>query len=87
MALETLELTLPECWAAALINGDESGMDGGEVLAMNKALDEWHEVEGILRSPLSVSEEPFFARGHDARLHVLPATCLIYTFALVEVRE
>lgn len=83
-ALTTLELTLPAHWAPALINGDSTGLTGFDVVQMAECIDGWRQAEGIARSPLDVSADAFLTRGHDAAAFgVLPATCLVYTFALV----
>lgn len=68
--------TLPAAWAGALINNDFSGLDASEA----EYLDAWlkHERPGQC---LSCSDEPFFARTHDAYgVMPLAAECLDYTF-------
>lgn len=39
MTIETTEITLPSYWASALINGDDSGMEPHEILAMDAYLE------------------------------------------------
>lgn len=68
-------LTAPSYWASYLINGDDSGMDEGEIAACEA----WLEREG-LGTPVSCEGAGFIWR-HDA-YHEMPlgADCQEYTF-------
>jgi hypothetical protein len=75
MNIETTEYLLPDFWASALINGDESGMKDDDIAAMNKWFDS--------RKPgycVDCSDESEFTTWHDARAYVLACDCLTYTF-------
>lgn len=71
---------LPEHWASALVNADESGMSEEEIAEMNAWLAERPEL-GLC---VNVSGEPEFSHYHDAREWVLPCNCVTYTFELIE---
>ena len=74
--METLELTLPSHWAAALINDDYSGMTDEEITE----LESWQD-NNTHNPPVYRSEEEEFHYWHDARSSgVLPTSCLVYTF-------
>ena len=72
---------LPAHWAPYLINGDATGFslndDGGD--AEIELIDSY--LEDHQDAIISVSEEPFFSKYHDAiDWGVKACTCLEYTF-------
>lgn len=71
--METIELTLPEYWACALVNGDFSGLSKEE----EQEIEEFFEC-GYYGHCFGVSDEPFFTNWHDAGRY--GADCLVYTF-------
>ena len=74
--MNTTTYTLPALWASALINGDFSGLPPADT----EYLDAWLRIEQP-GACLSCSDEPFFARTHDAYgVMPLAAECLDYTF-------
>jgi len=66
MDIETIELVLPACWASALINGDESGLEDEDCAALaafiKEMFDEWGSCVAV-----DVSE-PYFG-NHGAWRH------------------
>jgi hypothetical protein len=77
MKIEEAVWTLPAHWAGAIINDDLTGMSDEDESAMNSVLaelgSEWYCV--------GLSEESYFTRLHDARLHgVLACDVLDYEF-------
>ena len=69
--------TLPEYWASALINGDESGLSDSESKELNQWLDDTKPGYCV-----SVDGESFFTQYHDAP-GVLACNCLKFTFQTV----
>ncbi len=74
--IETDTVTLPACWASALINGDESSFslddDGGdaEIAAIDAALapltaEGWFVVDVARDEETGESQEPWFTWSYD----------------------
>lgn len=73
MKIETY--TLPIFWASALINGDFSGLEPGEIAILQHWLSSHPELGGCL----SCTQEAEFRKHHDAP-SVLACDCLDFTF-------
>lgn len=73
--MKTIDFTLPEYWASALINGDFSGLQDGEAADVRYWLDTEPDIGG---DALSCTEEAEFVRYHDAG--DLACMCLTFTF-------
>ena len=74
MKIETY--LLPDFWASALINADESGMSGSDIECMNAWLEETKPGYCLGCS----DEESNFTPFHDANSHVLACNCTEFTF-------
>lgn len=79
MSLETVTVTLPDFWASALINGDESGLEDSDIAKMERVLARLGLAAGHCLT--CGEDEPSFMRWHDAAPDVLACNCLEYTFA------
>lgn len=74
--METATYDLPAHWANALFYGDLTGLDEQDHEAMTQLV-----AGEQLPDPLSCSDEPFFAKYHDATPYGMPAcNCLTFTF-------
>ena len=74
MSIKTVEYTLPNYWASALINGDDSGLDDDE----NATLAAWLNNHPNL-SCIDVADDSSFTAWHDARAYNVKA-CDAATF-------
>lgn len=70
------EFELPTHWASYLINGDEDSVTLHDINIIDAFINETG-----LGSPVSVGEETFFLKYHDAVDYTTLATnCSVYTF-------
>lgn len=77
-AIKTLKFMLPAFWASYLINDDASGMDEGEI----KAVDQWMK-QTRLPAPAACSDEIDFFHWHDARdVYPYASDCAVFTFLI-----
>ena len=74
MTIQTVTYLLPEHWASALVNGDESGMDDTE----SATLAAWLADRPSL-SCIDVADDASFTAWHDARAYNVKA-CNAATF-------
>jgi hypothetical protein len=82
--MKTVSYTLPEHWASALINGDDTGLDDRETKALDFFVEYMVEKHGACRC-LDVSGESDFKKYHDAREYgVLACTVSEFTFEIGE---
>ncbi len=76
----TVEFTLPEFWAPALINGDTSGLEAEEI----KQIDAFMAANADAQTfnvTCDAEEEPSFHHNHDASFYgVLACSCRTYQF-------
>jgi hypothetical protein len=77
--MNTITFTLPDYWAPALINGDETGLDDDESAALTEFC-EWLNSQGINACAIDCTEESEFRHTHDATEWVLACNCLDFTF-------
>lgn len=76
-----IELTLPDHWASALINGDMTAFDDAEHDEFNKWLEGHVKEYGSFWCLSKADESEGFLQYHDARsAGVLACDCSIYTF-------
>lgn len=71
---------LPQHWACALVNADETGMSDEEITEMN----EWLSDHPELGLCVDVSGEGEFAWTHDAIEYALACECATFTFEVIE---
>ena len=77
MKIEQTMWTLPEHWASALINDDFTGLSSEDEMELNSVIAEL----GAEWFCVGLSEESYFTRLHDARLHgILACDVLDYEF-------
>jgi hypothetical protein len=80
MTFDTLELTIPSHWLCPIAYGDTTGLDDAEECAF----DRWYVDHVREFGPITlgdVSDDPYFARYHDAAEYgVLACDCLDVTF-------
>jgi len=83
MTFDTLTLAVPAHWLCPIAYGDTTGLDDAEDRAFNRWLaDIVRDVgHGSMPALGDVSDEPHFARYHDAAEYgVLACDCLDVTF-------
>lgn len=73
---ELMELTLPNHWAAPLINGDETGLSDEEYESFNEFCD--NELQGL--HCLDVKDDSTFVKYHDAMQYALAGDCSTFVF-------
>ena len=84
--METVEMLLPAHWAAALINGDETGFDDEEQEAFDTFCSTMESYYGSWFA-IDVSEDVSFVKNHDAAEYgVLACDCATITFDITEYR-
>ena len=76
MITELIELTLPDWYAAPLINGDETGLEEDELKSFNEFCDD--KLVGL--HCLDVKDDSGFVKYHDARGYCLATNCSTFTF-------
>lgn len=77
--MKTATFKLPDFWASALINGDESGLSEVD----GQALANWQDTIPGLGPCLDCGEEGEFAWHHDASELVLACSVVEYTFEII----
>ena len=79
MSIKTVEYTLPNYWASALINGDYSGDSDAETAVINEWLaDHPHH------SCIDVADDASFMSDHDASSYgVLACNVATFTFQVL----
>lgn len=63
--IETLEYTLPACWACALINDDRSGLEDQDEAELDRFLKS-EQTEGRRFACIAIRGEQYFAHSNDA---------------------
>ena len=82
--MKTASYILPEHWASALIDGDDTGLDDRETKALNLFVEYMVEKHGACRC-LDVGEDSDFKKYHDAREYgVLACNVSEFTFEIGE---
>jgi len=81
----TCNLHLPDFWASAIINGDESGLEDEDIEKLNDFIEYWKDDIYIDRADIPSDEnaciESHFMEYHDAqRFGVLACDCFEYIF-------
>ena len=71
-----IELTLPNWYAAPLINGDVTGLEDEEIESFNQFCDD--KLEGL--HCLDVKDDSGFVKYHDAMGYCLATNCSTFTF-------
>lgn len=71
-------LVLPACWASALINDDESGLDDAEIETISMFMEAVEPGRCV-----GCSDAPFFARTHDAIDFAKAGDCLEFQFQVI----
>tara|TARA_B100001094_G_scaffold92054_1_gene87986 strand:+ start:294 stop:551 length:258 start_codon:yes stop_codon:yes gene_type:complete len=71
-----IELTLPNHWAAPLINGDDTGLDEQDLASLNEFCDD--QLQNL--HCLDVKEDSSFVKHHDAMQYCLATDCSTFTF-------
>ena len=80
--METIDFILPDHWACALINSDESGMDESESEALDAFVDFMVKKYGSCHC-MDVADDSNFVRYHDAAdFGVLACDASTFTFAI-----
>ena len=73
---ELIELTLPNHYAAPLINGDETGLDEDELDSFYEFC--FNELENL--HCLDVKDDSTFVKYHDAKDYCLATDCSTFVF-------
>ena len=73
---ELMELTLPDIWAAPLINGDETGLDEEELDSFHEFC--FNELENL--HPIDIKVDSTFVKYHDAMQYALAGDCSTFVF-------
>ena len=73
---ELMELTLPDHWAAPLINCDETGLDEEELDSFYEFC--FNELENL--HCLDVKDDSTFVKYHDAMQYALAGDCSTFVF-------
>ena len=81
----TCNLHLPDFWASAIINNDQSGLEEEDIEKLNDFIEYWSEDIYIDRADIPSDEnaciETHFMKYHDAeRFGVLACDCFEYIF-------
>lgn len=80
MAIQTETFTLPQHWACALINGDETGLDDADSAALEAFTADMVAQYGQCWA-LDCGDEVSFTAYHDAQPYgVLACDCVEFTF-------
>jgi hypothetical protein len=74
-----IELTLPNHYAAPLINGDETGLEDNELESFNEFCNE--QLQGL--HCLDVKDDSSFVKYHDAKDYCLATNCSTFTFMIL----
>jgi len=69
---EAIIEVLPDFWAAAIVNGDETGMDDDDSRAFNAWIKEFQEDNGVIFTATVFSDEAQFVTYHHANLQLSP---------------
>ena len=78
---EAIIEVLPDFWAAAIVNGDETGMDDDDSRAFNAWIKEFQEDNGVIFTANVFSDEAQFVTYHHAKpFGVLACNCHQYAF-------
>jgi hypothetical protein len=79
MSIKTVEYTLPNYWASALIDGDYSGDNDAEIAVINEWL-----ADHPYHSCIDVADDASFMRYHDASSYgVLACNVATFTFQVL----
>lgn len=82
MTFDTLTLAVPAHWLCPVANGDVTGLDDTEAAAFDRWNDDMTREFGPVIMG-DVSDDPYFARYHDAAEYgVLACDCHDVTFML-----
>lgn len=76
MYSDLIELTLPDFYAAPLINGDETGLEEDELDSFYEFC--FNELENL--HCVDVNDDSGFVKYHDARDYCLATNCSTFTF-------
>ena len=77
--IQTVTFTLPEYWASALINGDDTGDSDADTAAINEWL-----ADHPNHCCLDVADDASFTASHDARAYgVLACDAATFTFQVL----
>tara|TARA_B100001250_G_scaffold224878_2_gene192856 strand:+ start:522 stop:845 length:324 start_codon:yes stop_codon:yes gene_type:complete len=81
----TCNLHLPDFWASAIINNDQSGLEDEDIQELNDFIEYWEDDIYIDRADIPSDEngciETHFMKYHDAsHLGVLACDCFEYIF-------
>lgn len=79
--MQTVQYTLPEHWACALINGDETGLDDEDQAALDAFVDDMVKEHGSCHC-VDVVDDAGFMRYHDAQPYGVLA-CNAATFVFI----
>lgn len=81
MSIEIETYDLPEHWASALINGDESGLDDDDAAALDRWEHATRGADSFFCVDVADSDSGDFRRYHDAeRFGVLACNVAQFTF-------
>ena len=80
--MKTIDFTLPDFWADPLINGDDSGMEEDDCVALDAFVEFMVGEYGSCQC-LDVANDSNFMRNHDASdFGVLACDASTFTFAI-----
>lgn len=78
-SIKTIEFTLPECWASALLYDDYSGLSNSEARDVD-GFEAWAKTQGVTGPCMGCTSKPEFRHIHDWSDVIGAADCLTYTF-------
>lgn len=79
--METETYVLPEFWAVAFFNGDESAFNEEDL----RAFEAWLDDHSHLSGPVAMENQGDFLRYHDAQPYgVLACECAEYIFPVLK---
>ena len=82
--METITMVLPQHWACALINADDTGLDDKEQAALDAFSEDMLQEYGCCLA-IDCDDDPQFMKYHDAQMYgVLACDCIEYTFDITK---